>query len=88
MILGVTDDFAVAEPQELLGVMAEIAGRRPQVITIFCTDLHAAPLVDAVEARLDIPLLNMVGPTVWGALGAAGADPGVGEGWGRLFDWH
>ncbi len=83
----VNHDFALVEPDVLRGLMREVATARPQAITTFCTNLHAAALADAVEAELDIPLLDTVSTTVWGALRAAGADPSAVRGWGRLFQW-
>jgi maleate isomerase len=88
----VNHDFALVEPATLQGLMREVAAgvpeARPQAITTFCTNLRAAPLADAVEAELGIPLLDTVSTTVWGALRAAGADPARIEGWGRLFSWR
>ena len=84
----VNHDFALVETAQLHTLMQEVAAERPQAITTFCTNLHAARLAPAVEAELDIPLLDTVSTTVWGALRAAGADPGVVRGWGRLFSWH
>lgn len=80
-------DFALVEPERLRAMMREVAGAKPQAITTFCTNLHAAPLAEAVEAEFDIPLLDTVSTTVWGALRAAGANPAAVRGWGRLFDW-
>jgi maleate isomerase len=84
----VNHDFALVPPETLRGLMREVARERPQAITTFCTNLHAARLADAVEAELDIALLDTVSTTVWGALRAAGADPAVVCGWGRLFTWR
>ena len=84
----VNHDFALVEPDRLRALMGEVAAARPQAITTFCTNLRAAPLAAELEARFGIPLLDTVSTTVWGALRAAGADPGVVKGWGRLFDWH
>ena len=84
----VNHDFALVEPDRLRALMGEVAAARPQAITTFCTNLRAAPLAAKLEARFGIPLLDTVSTTVWGALRAAGADPGVVKGWGRLFDWH
>lgn len=88
--LGITvnHDFALVEPQRLMALMREVAAARPQAITTFCTNLRAAPLAEAVEAELDIPLLDTVSTTVWGQLRAAGADPAPLRGWGRLFGWR
>jgi maleate isomerase len=84
----INHDFALVEPEQLRTLMAEVAGARPQAITTFCTNLRAAPLADAVEAEFGIPLLDTVSTTVWSALRAAGADPGVVKGWGQLFGWR
>jgi maleate isomerase len=84
----VNHDFALVEPAKLRALMGEVAQAKPQAITTFCTNLRAAPLAAAVEAELDIPLLDTVSTTVWGALRAVGADPGAVRGWGQLFGWH
>jgi maleate isomerase len=84
----VNHEFALVEPGTLQALMHEVAAARPQAITTFCTNLHAAPLADIVETELDIPLLDTVSTTVWGQLRAAGADPAVLRGWGRMFTWR
>ena len=83
----VNHDFAQVDPQRLLVLMREVAQARPEAITTFCTNLHAAQLAESVEAELDIPLLDTVSTTVWGLLRAAGSDPAQLRGWGRLFAW-
>ena len=84
----INHDFALVEPQRLRAMMREVAASSPQAITTFCTNLHAAPMAESVEAELDIPLLDTVSATVWGALHAVGQDPSVVRGWGRLFAWQ
>ena len=84
----VNHDFALIEPGHLMTLMREVAAARPDAITTFCTNLRAAPLAEAVEAELDIALLDTVSTTVWGQLRAAGADPAQVRGWGRLFAWQ
>ena len=84
----VNHDFALVEPERLMTLMREVAAARPEAITTFCTNLHAAPLAETVEAELDIPLLDTVSTTVWGQLRAAGVDPRQVRGWGRLFAWQ
>jgi maleate isomerase len=86
--ISVNHDFALVEPERLHALMREVAAARPQAITTFCTNLHAAPLAETVEAELGIPLLDTVSTTVWGQLRAAGADPAQVRGWGQLFGWR
>ena len=84
----VNHDFALVEPTILHHLMREVAAARPQAISTYCTNLRAAPLADAIEAELDIPLLDTVSTTVWGALRILGVDPSQVKGWGRLFGWR
>jgi maleate isomerase len=83
----VNHDFALVEPEQLRALMGEVTAVQPQAITTFCTNLRAAPLAEAIEAEFDIPLLDTVSTTIWGALRAIGVDPSVVHGWGRLFAW-
>lgn len=83
----VNHDFAGVAPQALRELMGEVAAARPQAITTFCTNLHAAPLAAQVERELGIPLLDTVSTTVWGMIRAAGASPAPITGWGELFQW-
>lgn len=87
MDIRVNHDFALVEPERLRVLMGEVAASRPQAITTFCTNLHSAQLAAGIEAEFDIPLLDTVSTTVWGALRAIGVDPSVVQGWGRLFAW-
>lgn len=83
----VNHDFALVEPERLRVLMGEVAAAAPQGITTFCTNLRAAPLAESIEAEFDIPLLDTVSTTVWGALRVVGRDPAIVKGWGRLFGW-
>jgi maleate isomerase len=84
----INHDFALVEPALLHALMREVAAARPQAIATYCTNLRAAQLAEAVEAELDIPLLDTVSTTVWGLLRATGADPAQLRGWGRLYGWR
>ena len=68
-------------------MMKKAAEAKPQAITTFCTNLHAATLAEAVERELAIPLLDTVSTTVWGMLRAAGVSPAIVQGWGELYGW-
>jgi maleate isomerase len=85
--ISVNHAFAAVDPQRLRALIAEVAQARPQAITTFCTNLHAASLAGEVEQSLRIPLLDTVSTTVWGMLRAAGAAPADVRGWGELFQW-
>ncbi len=80
-------DFALVTRDQLLGMMRQVALAQPQAMTTFCTNLRAAPLAEAIEAELGIPLLDTVSTTVWGMLRAAGLAPSAIRGWGQLYNW-
>mgnify|MGYP001440857925 CR=1 FL=1 len=67
-------------------MVREVAKEGPQAITIFCTGLRGAPLVEALEAETGIPIYDTIATVVWKSLRQAGADPKRVRGWGRLFD--
>jgi maleate isomerase len=83
----VNHDFAGVTPSTLRELMDDVARARPQAITTFCTNLHAAQLAPAIERTHGIPLLDTVSTTVWGMVRAAGASPAAITGWGELFQW-
>lgn len=85
--LGIQDNFAFSEvsAEEIRRMVREVAAARPQAITIFCTNLRGAPLVEALETELGIPIYDTVATAVWKALRLAGVDAKRVRGWGRLF---
>jgi maleate isomerase len=63
----------------------EVAEAKPQAITIFCTNLRGAPLVEELERELGIPVYDTIATVVWKSLRLAGVEPRRVQGWGRLF---
>ena len=66
-------------------MVREVAAARPEAITILCTNLRGAPLVEALERETGIPIHDSAAAAVWASLRLAGSDPGRVTGWGRLF---
>ena len=62
-----------------------VAGDTPDAISIFCTNLRGAGLVDALEREIGIPIYDTVSTSAWKAMKQAGTDPKRVKGWGRLF---
>jgi maleate isomerase len=85
--LGIADNFSFGcVPDAVLaGLVREVAAGRPQAITILCTNLCGAPLAEALEQELGIPIYDSVSAAVWASLRLAGVDPARVAGWGRLF---
>jgi len=77
--------FSEVEPDTLRRMLREVAQQRPDAITIMCTNLHGAQLVDEMERELGIPIYDSVATVVWKALQTVGVDPGSVKGWGGLF---
>lgn len=85
--LGIQDNFAFAEVAEttLAAMLREVAAQKPDAIGVICTNLHAAPLVAALEAETGIPIYDSIATAVWKSLQLAGVAPAGITGWGRLF---
>jgi maleate isomerase len=81
------DNFSFSEvgADEIRAMVREVAKAGPQAITIFCTNLRGAPLVDELERETGIPIYDTIATVVWKSLRIAGADPGRIASWGRLF---
>lgn len=85
--LGLSENFAFAEVEDdaLWSMAREVAEAGADALAVVCTNLRAAPLVEAMEAELGVPVYDTVATAVWGSLGVAGVDASRVEGWGRLF---
>ena len=85
--LGIQDNFTFSEvgAEQLCTMVREVAAAQPQAITILCTNLRGAPLVDELERELGIPIYDSIATVVWKSLKLAGVDPVRVRGWGRLF---
>jgi maleate isomerase len=85
--LGIQDNYSFSEVSDAqLRTMARaVAQAKPEAITIFCTNLRGAPLVEALEQELGIPIYDSIATVLWKSLCLAGADPKRIRGWGRLF---
>ncbi|MEQ8398425.1 aspartate/glutamate racemase family protein [Thalassobaculum sp.] len=86
--LDITENFAFAEVTEatIERMIREVAADGATVVVVLCTNLRGARLATPLEAELGITLLDSVSVALWGAIRAAGRDPSVIRGWGRLFD--
>ncbi len=83
--LSVNFSFSEVEPETLRRMLREVASARPDAMTIMCTNLHGAQLVQEMERELGIPIYDSVATVVWKALKTVGANPRELTRWGRLF---
>lgn len=77
--------FAAVSADTLKSMVREVARAGPDAITIFCTNLRGASLVEELEEDLGIPIYDTTAAAVWVALRIAGVDRKRVKGWGRLF---
>lgn len=77
--------FSEVEDDTIANMVREVAKARPQAISVFCTNLNGAPLTEALEREIGIPIYDTVATAVWASLKVAGVDPARVRGWGRLF---
>jgi maleate isomerase len=85
--LGISDNFSFSEipAARLTTMVREVAAAKPRAITIFCTNLRGAPLVEGLERDIGVPIYDTIATGLWGALRLSGADPRRIRSWGRLF---
>jgi maleate isomerase len=85
--LGLSENFAFGEvtASQIGEMIRTTAKAHPQAILVMCTNLRAAPLVDALERELGVPILDSVATAIWGGLRIVGVEPDRVTGWGRLF---
>jgi maleate isomerase len=77
--------FALVGDDTIAAMVSEVAKAEPQAIATVCTNLRAAPLVEALEGAIGVPILDSIAVVVWRSLRLAGVDPARVQGWGRLF---
>lgn len=77
--------FATFGEDVIAAMIREVAAARPDAIVIYCTNFRGTRIAPVLEAETAIPILDSIAVTLWGALRAAGADPAIITGWGRLF---
>lgn len=85
--LGIQDNYSFAEvgTDALRAMVRDVAAAKPQAITILCTNLRGAPLVEELERETGIPIYDSIATVVWKSLKLAGVSPSRVRGWGRLF---
>ena len=81
------DNFSFSEvtDEQIREMTREVAKSKPQAISIFCTNLRGAPLVEELEKETGIPIYDTISTVVWKGLRQCGVDPKLVKGWGRLF---
>ncbi|MFG1347677.1 aspartate/glutamate racemase family protein [Xanthobacter autotrophicus DSM 431] len=85
--LGIRDNYSFSEvsAETLARMIREAAEAKPEAIAVTCTNLKAAPLVEALEQEIGIPIYDTIATVVWKSLSLAGTAPGRVKGWGSLF---
>ncbi|MDJ1159201.1 aspartate/glutamate racemase family protein [Chelatococcus sp. SYSU_G07232] len=85
--LALQDNFSFAELDEegIAGLIRAVARERCDAVAVVCTNMRGAPVAEALERELGIPVYDSIATTLWKALLVAGADPARVRGWGGLF---
>ena len=85
--LGLQDNFSFSEvtPEQLRAMVREVAAEKPDAVAVICTNLHAAPLAEALESELGIPVYDTIATAAWKALCVSSVDARRVVGWGCLF---
>lgn len=81
--------FSEVTEAQIAAMCREVAAAKPQAIAIICTNMRGAPVADAMERELGIPVYDTVSTVVWKALRMSGVDTRRVRSWGSLFqDLH
>jgi maleate isomerase len=85
--LGVSDNFSFSDvsEQQICDMTRQVAAAQPDAIAIVCTNLRGAPLVEALEREVGVPIYDTISTAVWKSLLLAGVDAKRVTRWGRLF---
>jgi maleate isomerase len=77
--------FSEVEEETIVEMVRAVAPAKPDAITIFCTNLRGAAVVERLEQETGIPIYDTVATALWKTMKLAGADTARVVGWGRLF---
>ena len=77
--------FAEHSAAKVDALVREAASAKPDAIVIHCTNFRGLPGAVGIEAETGIPILDSVAVALWGAIRAAGRNPTMIQGAGRLF---
>jgi maleate isomerase len=77
--------FAEHSAAKVDALVREAAAAKPDAIVIHCTNFRGLPGAVGIEAETGIPILDSIAVALWGAIRAAGRDPAMIKGGGRLF---
>lgn len=85
--LGLADNFSFAEvlPDTIGAMVRAVVAEGCDAVAVVCTNMNGARIGAALETELGVPVLDSVAVTLWACLRAAGVDPAVVQGWGRVF---
>jgi maleate isomerase len=85
--LGLQDNLSFAEiaEAEIADMVRAVAREGCDAVAIVCTNMRAAPVVDALEREIGLPVYDSVATTLWKSLAMSGTDPARVQGWGSLF---
>jgi maleate isomerase len=84
---GFSDNFSYCKvpDAEIIRMIREVAGAKPDAIVTFCTNFPAAHLLAPMEQETGIPIYDTTSIGVWDALRCAGVETARGARWGSLF---
>lgn len=77
--------FSTYGPEQIAGMVRQVAAARPDAIAIVCTNFRGAPIAADLERETGVPVLDSVALTAAHAMRAVGLNPASVTGWGSIF---
>ena len=77
--------FCTYSEETILDMCREVAKKKPDAISIFCTNFRGAAVAKTIENETGIPVYDTVSTALWKSMKLAGTDPTTIKGWGSIF---
>ena len=77
--------FATYSKDKVADMIRDVATAKPDAIAIICTNFRGAPVAQALEDEIGIPVIDSVAITAAHTMACAGLDPARVTGWGSVF---
>lgn len=80
-------NFSEISNKDIASMIRDVSKNKPDCITTFCTNLNAAPLVNALEEEIQIDIYDTVTLALWEAFNICNINYKGLENWGKLFSY-
>ncbi|WP_424929182.1 maleate cis-trans isomerase family protein [Amaricoccus tamworthensis] len=77
--------FATYPPEQVGGMIEQVAEAKPDAIAVVCTNFRGAPVAERIERETGVPVLDSIAVTAAHCMREMGLNPARVTGWGSVF---